>query len=106
MLTTEIQASISSWPVDFGKATSLASLLLLACLVLWYIQSVVVRRNSYNLVGGKGTRDKVAFYLGWQQALAWLYVALLLAASIGIPYFSIISASLMKLREAGWPGVI
>ncbi|MCY9660793.1 iron ABC transporter permease [Paenibacillus chondroitinus] len=101
VLTTEIQASISSWPVDFGKATSLASLLLLACLVLWYIQSVVVRRNSYNLVGGKGTRNKVSFYLGWQQAIAWLYVALLLAASIGIPYFSIISASLMKLRGGG-----
>lgn len=101
VLTTEIQASISSWPVDFGKATSLASLLLLACLVLWYIQSVIVRRNSYNLVGGKGIRDKVSFYLGWQQAIAWLYVALLLAASIGIPYFSIISASLMKLRGGG-----
>lgn len=101
VLTTEIQASISSWPVDFGKATSLASLLLLACLVLWYIQSVVVRRNSYNLVGGKGSRDNIMGYLGWQRALAWLYVVLLLAAAIGIPYFSIVSASLMKLRGGG-----
>ncbi|NQX68912.1 iron ABC transporter permease [Paenibacillus alba] len=101
VLTTEIQASISSWPVDFGKATSLASLLLLACLVLWYVQSVVVRRHSYNLVGGKGSREKIVGYRGWQQALAWLYVVLLLAAAIGIPYFSIISASLMKLRGNG-----
>lgn len=101
VLTTEIQASISSWPVDFGKATSLASLLLIACLVLWYVQSVIVRRHSYNLVSGKSSQGKVMGYRGWQRALAWLYVILLLATAIGIPYFSIISASLMKLRGNG-----
>ncbi|UKS27430.1 iron ABC transporter permease [Paenibacillus sp. HWE-109] len=101
VLTTEIQASISSWPVDFGKATSLASLLLLACLTLWYIQSIVVRKHSYNLVGGKGSREKIVGHRSWQQALAWVYVVLLLGAAIGIPYFSIVSASLMKLRGNG-----
>jgi len=101
VLTTEIQSSISSWPIDFGKATSLASLLLLACLVLWYVQSAIVRRHSYNLVGGKGSREKLYAVHGWQRALAWAYVLLLLAISIGIPYFSIISASLMKLRGNG-----
>lgn len=101
VLTTEIQASISSWPVDFGKATSLASLLLMACLVLWYVQSVIVRRHSYNLVSGKSSQGKLMGYRGWQRALAWLYVVLVLAAAIGIPYFSIISASLMKLRGNG-----
>ncbi|NOU63435.1 ABC transporter permease subunit [Paenibacillus sp. LMG 31461] len=101
VLTTEIQASISSWPVDFGKATSLASLLLMACLILWYVQSVIVRRHSYNLVSGKSAQGKLMGYRGWQRALAWLYVVLVLATAIGIPYFSIISASLMKLRGNG-----
>ncbi|OAS15370.1 ABC transporter permease [Paenibacillus oryzisoli] len=101
VLTTEIQASISSWPVDFGKATSLASLLLMACLVIWYVQSVIVRRHSYNLVSGKSSQGKLMGYRGWQRALAWLYVVLVLATAIGIPYFSIISASLMKLRGNG-----
>ncbi|MDR6554124.1 iron ABC transporter permease [Paenibacillus qinlingensis] len=101
VLTTEIQASISSWPVDFGKATSLASLLLMACLVLWYVQSLVVRKHSYNLVSGKSSQGKVMGYRGWQRALAWLYVIMVLATAIGIPYFSIISASLMKLRGNG-----
>ncbi|WP_127579867.1 ABC transporter permease [Paenibacillus koleovorans] len=101
VLTTEIQKSISSWPIDFGKATSLASLLLLACLVLWYIQSVIVRRHSYNLVGGKGSRGKLYLLHGWQQAVAWLYVGVLLLVAIGVPYFSIVSASLMKLRGNG-----
>ncbi|NQX62277.1 ABC transporter permease [Paenibacillus qinlingensis] len=101
VLTTEIQSSISSWPVDFGKATSLASLLLMACLILWYVQSVIVRRHSYNLVSGKSSQGKLMGYRGWQRALAWLYVILVLASAIGIPYFSIISASLMKLRGNG-----
>ncbi|OCT16668.1 ABC transporter permease [Paenibacillus pectinilyticus] len=101
VLTTEIQSSISSWPVDFGKATSLASLLLMACLLLWYVQSVIVRRHSYNLVSGKSSQGRVMGYRGWQRAVAWLYVILVLATAIGIPYFSIISASLMKLRGNG-----
>ncbi|MCY9692232.1 ABC transporter permease [Paenibacillus alginolyticus] len=101
VLTTEIQSSISSWPVDFGKATSLASLLLMACLLLWYVQSVIVRRHSYNLVNGKSSQGKVMGYRSWQRSLAWLYVILVLATAIGIPYFSIISASLMKLRGNG-----
>ncbi|NEW08388.1 iron ABC transporter permease [Paenibacillus sp. SYP-B3998] len=101
VLTTEIQASISSWPIDFGKATSLASLLLMVCLVLWYVQSVVVRRHSYNLVSGKGSREKIYAHRSWQQAIAWGYILILLGAAIGIPYFSIVSASLMKLRGNG-----
>lgn len=101
VLTTEIQASISSWPIDFGKATSLSFLLLLACLALWYMQTVIVRRHSYGLIGGKGTREKLYAYRGWQRAAAWLYIGLLLGMAIGIPYFSIVSASLMKLRGNG-----
>ncbi len=101
VLTTEIQGAISSWPINFGKATSLSSLLLLACMILWYIQSVIVRRHSYNLVGGKGSRNRVYGYRGWQQALSWGYISILLITSIGIPYFSIVSASLMKLRGGG-----
>lgn len=101
VLTTEIQGAISSWPIDFGKATSLASLLLMACLILWYIQSVIVRRHSYNLVGGKGSRERLYGYRGWQQAISWGYIVILLGTSIGIPYFSIVSASLMRLRGAG-----
>ncbi|WP_159881670.1 ABC transporter permease [Paenibacillus puerhi] len=101
VLTTEIQGAISSWPIDFGKATSLSSLLLIACLILWYIQSVIVRRHSYNLVSGKGSRERLYGYHVWQRAIAWGYIAILLGTSIGIPYFSIVSASLMKLRGAG-----
>lgn len=101
VLTSEIHKYISSWPIDFSKATALASVLLSTCLLLWYVQSVISRRFTYRLVGGKGARSKVHRLKGLGRGLAWGYVALLLVLSVGIPYFSIIAASLMKLRGVG-----
>ncbi|WP_029191988.1 ABC transporter permease [Paenibacillus elgii] len=101
VLTSEIHKYISSWPIDFGKATALASVLLSTCLLLWYAQTVVTRRYTYRLVGGKGTRSKIYPLSGLTRLLAWGYVIALLVLSVGVPYFSIISASLMKLRGVG-----
>lgn len=101
VMTSEIHKYISSWPIDFGKATSLASVLLSVCLVIWYMQSAVSRRFTYRLLGGKGQRSKTYSLRGGAGWLAGLYLASLLLLSIGIPYFSIIAASLMKLRGAG-----
>ncbi|MDO3677497.1 ABC transporter permease [Paenibacillus ehimensis] len=101
VLTSEIHKYISSWPIDFGKATALASVLLSTCLLLWYAQTVVTRRYTYRLVGGKGTRSKMYPLSGLTRLLAWGYVIVLLVLSVGVPYFSIISASLMKLRGVG-----
>ncbi|WP_341279955.1 iron ABC transporter permease [Paenibacillus sp. FSL H8-0537] len=101
VMTSEIHKYISSWPIDFGKATSLASVLLAACLVMWYIQSTISSRFSYRLVGGKGAIKQTATMSRWGRILCWLYIAVLLIASIGIPYFSIITASLLKLRGVG-----
>ncbi|ANF96211.1 ABC transporter permease [Paenibacillus bovis] len=101
VMTSEIHKYISSWPIDFGKATALASLLLSACLVMWYIQSILSSRYSYRLTGGKGSRKKGYTLTGWKGLLSGLYIALLLLVSIGIPYFSVITASLLKLRGAG-----
>lgn len=101
VLTSEIHKYISSWPIDFGKATSLASLLLGVCLVMWYIQTILSSRYSYRLVGGKGTRSKRHSGKGLVGFLSWGYILLLLLVSIGVPYFSILAASLVKLRGEG-----
>ncbi|WP_438496481.1 ABC transporter permease [Paenibacillus sp. IHBB 3054] len=101
VLTSEIHKYISSWPIDFGKATSLASLLLGVCLILWYIQTIISSRYSYRLVGGKGIRSKHYAAKGALGFFSWGYIVLLLLASVGVPYFSIITASLLKLRGEG-----
>lgn len=101
VMTSEIHKYISSWPIDFGKATSLASVLLTTCLLVWYAQSLVNRKHTYGLVGGKGVRGSSMRSSGWLQWAAGIYVFLLLLISVGIPYFSIVAASTMKLRGIG-----
>ncbi len=101
VLTTEIHQYISSWPIDFSKATSVASMLLTICLGIWYVSSLVNRRYSYNLVSGKGMREKVYKLKFWQNLLAWSYVIGIFVISIGVTYFSILAASIMKLRSGG-----
>lgn len=101
VMTSEIHKYISSWPIDFGKATSMASVLLTACLLMWYAQSVINRKFTYRLVGGKGSRPSRLRISGWTTGLSVAFILLLLIASIGIPYFSILSASTMKLRGVG-----
>ncbi|MCU6796263.1 iron ABC transporter permease [Paenibacillus sp. WQ 127069] len=101
VLTSEIHKYISSWPIDFGKATALASILLSTCLLIWYMQTMVSQRFTYSLVGGKGTRGKIYRMSVWQKLLAWGYIVGLLGLAIVVPYFSIIAASLMKLRGVG-----
>lgn len=101
VLTSEIHRFTSSWPIDFGKATSLASILLGACLLFWYVQTIISRRYQYKTLGGKGMRLRIAPLKGWRAIAGWGYVLLLLLFSIGIPYFSIIATSLQKLRGDG-----
>ncbi|NWL87975.1 ABC transporter permease [Paenibacillus sp. 79R4] len=101
VMTSEIHKYISSWPIDFGKATSLASVLLTTCLLIWYAQSLLNRKYTYGLVGGKGVRHSSMNSGRWLQWAGGIYAVLLLLISVGIPYFSIIAASTMKLRGVG-----
>lgn len=101
VMTSEIHQYISSWPIDFGKATTLASLLLTACLLMWYVQSILSRRFTYSMVGGKGSRRGALRERGWPVWISAIFVGLLLVFSIGVPYFSILAASMMKLRGVG-----
>lgn len=101
VMTSEIHRYISSWPIDFGKATSLSSVLLATCLLMWYIQSAISRRHTFRLPGGKGKGRALRPIRGWSRLLCGAYIVLLMAAAVGIPYFSIIVASLLKLRGEG-----
>lgn len=101
VLTSEIHKYVSNWPIDFGKATSLASVLLATCMLFWYMQSIISRRCQYATVGGKGGRQSRIALTGWKSVAVWSYIIVLLLTSIGVPYFSIIIGSLQKLRGNG-----
>lgn len=101
VFTTDIHRYAAVAPISFGKAAVLASVLVTICLLLWMVQNAVTRRKSYRLVGGKGVRLSLTPLRGAVRVLAWGYVALVLLLAIGVPYFSVIATSLIRLRGYG-----
>ena len=101
VFTTDIHRYSTTAPVDFGKSASLSSVLILICMAMWLAQNAITNRTSYRLVSGKGSRPAQTHLSGSGLAAAWAWVVLVLVVSIGIPYFSIIASSLIKLRGYG-----
>ena len=102
VFTTEIHHYATVAPIDFGKSAVLASVLVGICLVMWFLQNYVTVRRSYNLVSGKGSRFTETKLRTPAKILAWAYIAAVLLLSVGVPYFSVISTSLIKLRGYGF----
>lgn len=101
VFTTDIHRYAAVAPISFGKAAVLASVLVTICLLLWMVQNAITQRKSYRLVGGRGVRLALTPLRGAARVLAWGYVALVLLLAIGIPYFSVIATSLIRLRGYG-----
>jgi iron(III) transport system permease protein len=101
VLTTEIHRLTTNWPINFGKASGLSTILLGICLLLWYVQNRVRLRFSYPLTGPKGSRAK--FYSPGLpgKLLIWGYLGSVLLVAVGIPYFAVIMTSVLKLQGYG-----
>lgn len=102
VFTTEIHRYATVAPIDFGKSAVLASVLVGVCLMMWFLQNYVTARRSYNLVSGKGSRLNVIKMRLPAKIASWVYIAIVLLLSVGVPYFSVISTSLIKLRGYGF----
>lgn len=101
VFTTDIHRYATTAPVDFGKASSLSSVLVGICMIMWLFQNYMTARHTYALVGGKGRRQESLGESRLVMGLSRAYIGLILLLSIGIPYFSVIVTSLIKLRGYG-----
>ncbi len=101
VFTTDIHRYATTAPVDFGSAASLSSILVCVCMLLWMLQNHITERTSYQLVSGKGSRPYRTELKGVWHFAAWLWVVLVLLIAVGVPYFSVIATSLIKLRGYG-----
>lgn len=102
VFTTEIHHYATVAPIDFGKSAVLASVLIGVCLMMWLLQNYVTARRSYNLVSGKGSRFNEMKLGVPAKIVSWVYIGIVLLLSVGVPYFSVISTSLIKLRGYGF----
>lgn len=101
VFTTDIHKYSTTAPIDFGRSASLSSILICICMGMWLLQNYVTGRTSYRLVSGKGSRPARTNLSVAGQIAAWLWIVVVLIVAIGIPYFSIIATSLIKLRGYG-----
>ena len=101
VFTTDIHRYSTTAPIDFGRSASLSSILVCICMAMWLMQNYITSKNSYRLVSGKGSRPAQTKLSAVGQIGAWLWVLLVVLVAIGVPYFSIISTSLIKLRGYG-----
>jgi iron(III) transport system permease protein len=101
VFTTDIHRYSTTAPVDFGSSASLSSILIFICMGMWMVQNYITNRTSYRLVSGKGTRPVQTELSKLGQFGAWLWIGIVVLIAIGIPYFAIISTSLIKLRGFG-----
>ena len=101
VFTTDIHRYSTTAPIDFGRSASLSSILVCICMAMWLLQNYITNKNSYRLVSGKGSRPARTRLSAAGQTGAWLWVALVALVAIGVPYFSILSTSLIKLRGYG-----
>jgi len=101
VFTTAIHRYATVAPIDFGRSASLSGILISICLAAWLLQNYITMRHSYRLVSGKGFRRNIKPLRGLMLVLAWAWVILVLVVAIGVPYFSVICTSLIKLRGYG-----
>lgn len=101
VFTTDIHRYATTAPIDFSRSASLSSVLICICMGMWLLQNSITSKTSYRLVGGKGSRPSYTELTTPAQTAAWLWLLLVILTAIGVPYFSIISTSLIKLRGYG-----
>lgn len=101
VFTTQIHRYATVAPVHFGNAAALSSVLIGICVVMWLLQNYISNRKSYNLVSGKGSRFKFEELSKLALVVAWIYIIVTIFFSIIVPFFAIISTSLINLRGLG-----
>ena len=101
VLTSEIYKYVSNWPIDFGKASNLSLMLVVSCLVLWYFQNLINSNYSYSLVGGKDKKINVYKLSTPQKIITLLFLTTIFLLSIGIPLFSAVVTSIIKIEGVG-----
>ncbi|WP_455718726.1 ABC transporter permease [Anaerosporobacter sp.] len=101
VFTTDIHRYATTAPIDFGKAASLSAVLVSICLIMWYAQNYITAKNTYNLVSGKGQKRKRYEIKRRTKILGGIYISLIIIIAIGVPYFSVIATSLIKVRGYG-----
>jgi iron(III) transport system permease protein len=99
VITTKIW-SLFQYPPKPGLAAAAALPLLLITVLLLQGKAWVLGRKGYTVLGGKSGEPRIARLGAWTP-IAWLFVLLVLSASVLLPYSALLKAALTKNGIAG-----
>ncbi|MBF6604009.1 MAG: iron ABC transporter permease [Chloroflexi bacterium] len=94
LMTLEIYNYVSSWPINYPLAAAMSSFLVLSMGAALGVQSLLLRRRSFQVITGRG-RAPTRVRLGRWRWPATAIVSLLFALALGAPFGASIVISLM-----------
>lgn len=101
IITAEIYNLISSWPINFPVSTALSCILVAMALVIMYFSERILKKRDYGVISGRGIYQVYALSRP-QKLLAASFIFILFVCSVGIPFGTMILASLVKLWGGGF----
>nr|WP_283254225.1 iron ABC transporter permease [Ramlibacter paludis] len=102
VITTKIW-SLFQFPPKPGLAAAAALPLLVITVLLLQGKTWILGRKGYTVLGGKSGEPRV-LHLGAWMPVAWLFVLVVLALTVLLPYAALLKTALTKSGVAGWAG--
>ncbi len=100
VLTSEIHRSVSIWPIDFNRASTLALLLLTTSMTVWAIQQWFESQTRVIQSKGKGNNIKITSR-SKKDIIYGLIVSFILFISIIMPFASVVINAFIKQLSKG-----
>ncbi|QSB15340.1 iron ABC transporter permease [Natronosporangium hydrolyticum] len=99
VLVSRIYQDITIDPLDFPRAAALSSVLLGLGMTVWGLQQWFLLRRQDRVATVRANRPAMVRLGRWAAPAAWLYIGAVLAVTVVIPYYAVISGSLSRLRS-------
>ncbi len=100
VLTTAIYLKMTNWPIDFGVAAQLSTLLLAVVFLVWFGNDLYQRRTRLVLDSGSAAH-RLARPGTAARWLAGVIVGVIAVASVVIPMGSLLVTSLLRIEGDG-----
>lgn len=101
VFATSIQRYTTVAPISFGMSAMLSVVLTIICFAFWLIQNYLTEKKTYKVISGKGVRVTYKKMPLWLSIISVVYIVIVLALAVGVPYFSVIATSLFKTVTGG-----
>ncbi len=96
VLVSQIYRNVTIAPLDFPTAAAFSSVLLTLGVGVWAIQQWVARKPTH--FGGRVSRRRTVRLGAW-WAPAWLWITVIMLATVVIPYVSVVIGAMTILRS-------